>query len=176
MNWFLEWSFRLDNVFFNCVKCEQEPDTGLLLKRFPFSLLISRPFFKIANISPFSRNTDAPALELWWCLIWVSKPGWVILLACFVALNWRIFRTYCFKLSYIWKILDIPEWFIYWKIKNWILDPNFHVHTTSQFMNAVHCWFVKKSLCYFGPRFWPSYLGSKGCIHSRAGMAQMISA
>ena len=44
-------------------------------------------FFKIflEDISPFCGATDIPVLDLWWHLHWVSKPGWVHSLACFLA-------------------------------------------------------------------------------------------
>ena len=28
-------------------------------------------------ISPFCGATDTSLLDFWWCLLWVSKPGWI---------------------------------------------------------------------------------------------------
>ena len=37
------------------------------------------------DISPFSGATDTPVLDFWWRLLWVSKSGWILSLACFVT-------------------------------------------------------------------------------------------
>ena len=29
-------------------------------------------------MSPFCGATDTPVLDFWWCLLWVSKPEWVL--------------------------------------------------------------------------------------------------
>ena len=29
-------------------------------------------------MSPFCGATDTPILNFWWCLLWVSKPEWVL--------------------------------------------------------------------------------------------------
>ena len=29
-------------------------------------------------MSPFCRATDTPVSDFWWCLLWVSKPEWVL--------------------------------------------------------------------------------------------------
>ena len=45
-------------------------------------------FFKelfLADISPFCGATDTTVLNFWWCLPWVSRPGWTSLIACFVV-------------------------------------------------------------------------------------------
>ena len=36
-------------------------------------------------MSPFCGATDTPVLDFWWCLPWVSKPGWIPRLRGFVA-------------------------------------------------------------------------------------------
>ena len=33
----------------------------------------------LEDISPFCRATDAPVLDFWWRLLWVSKPEWAAL-------------------------------------------------------------------------------------------------
>ena len=33
----------------------------------------------------FLRVIDGPVLDFWWCLPWIWKPMWVLLLACFVT-------------------------------------------------------------------------------------------
>ena len=35
--------------------------------------------------SPFLGAIATPVLDFWWCLRWVLKPGWILLLACFIA-------------------------------------------------------------------------------------------
>ena len=36
-------------------------------------------FFKfLEDMSPFCGATDTPILDFWWCLLWVSKPEWVL--------------------------------------------------------------------------------------------------
>ena len=43
-------------------------------------------FFKfLEDISPFCGAADTPILDFWWCLPWVSKPGWILSLACFLT-------------------------------------------------------------------------------------------
>ena len=32
----------------------------------------------LEDMSPFCGATDTPILDLWWCLLWVSKPEWVL--------------------------------------------------------------------------------------------------
>ena len=34
-------------------------------------------FLIFEDISPFRGATDTPVLDFWWCLPWVSKPGWI---------------------------------------------------------------------------------------------------
>ena len=34
--------------------------------------------------SPFCEANDTPVLDYWWCLPRVSKPGWILLLVCFL--------------------------------------------------------------------------------------------
>ena len=36
-------------------------------------------FFKnfLEDVSPFCGATDTSVLDFWWCLPWVSKPGWI---------------------------------------------------------------------------------------------------
>ena len=35
-------------------------------------------FYKFfEDIIPFCGTTDIPVLDFWWCLPWVSKPGWI---------------------------------------------------------------------------------------------------
>ena len=29
-------------------------------------------------MSPFYGATDTPILDFWWCLLWVSKPEWIL--------------------------------------------------------------------------------------------------
>ena len=38
------------------------------------------------DMSPFCGATDAPVLDFWWRLPWVSKPGWIscVFLACVI--------------------------------------------------------------------------------------------
>ena len=56
---------------------------------FWFDVITEALFFlfpkKLEDISPFCGATDTPVLDFWWHPAWVSKPGWVPLLACFVA-------------------------------------------------------------------------------------------
>ena len=33
-------------------------------------------FFFLEDISPFCGAANTPILDFWWCLPWVSKPGW----------------------------------------------------------------------------------------------------
>ena len=37
------------------------------------------------DISSFYGTTDIPVLDVWDCLPWVLKPGWIHLLVCFIA-------------------------------------------------------------------------------------------
>ena len=30
-----------------------------------------------ADTSPFCGVTDTPVLGIWWCMLWISKPGWI---------------------------------------------------------------------------------------------------
>ena len=39
------------------------------------------------DISPFCEATDTPVLDFWWHLPWVSKPGLIPSLACFVTME-----------------------------------------------------------------------------------------
>ena len=38
----------------------------------------------LEDINPFRGATDIPVLDFWWCLPWVSKPGWIPFV-CFLA-------------------------------------------------------------------------------------------
>ena len=40
--------------------------------------------FNLGDISPFCWVIDTPVLDFWCCLPWVSMPGWIHLLACFI--------------------------------------------------------------------------------------------
>ena len=44
-------------------------------------LIIAGIFLNFLNffedMSPFCGATDTPVLDFWWCLPWVSKPGWI---------------------------------------------------------------------------------------------------
>ena len=31
----------------------------------------------LEDIRPFRGATDTPILDFWWCLLWVSRPGWI---------------------------------------------------------------------------------------------------
>ena len=39
------------------------------------------------DISPFCGDNDNPFWDFWWCLSGVSKPRWIPLLACLLALS-----------------------------------------------------------------------------------------
>ena len=43
---------------------------------YPFLCHILFLFKFLEDISPFCGATDTPVLDFWWCLPWVSKPGW----------------------------------------------------------------------------------------------------
>ena len=64
-------------------------DQGLRRKRLAKSLTSAlnegSQFFSkfLKDISPFCGATDAPVLDFWWCLPWISKPGWISSLAYF---------------------------------------------------------------------------------------------
>ena len=58
----------------------------------------------LEDISPFCRDTDTPVLNFWRGLLWVSKPEWISLLACFVTcMQWipqiHLWRHTCWRLG-----------------------------------------------------------------------------
>ena len=50
-------------------------------KSFGQSVINKKNNFNLEDTSPLCRATDTPVLDLWWCLLWVSKPEWAALFA-----------------------------------------------------------------------------------------------
>ena len=46
--------------------------------------------FCLEDINPFCAATDTPVLDFWWRLLWVSEPGWIPSLPCFIAYAQRL--------------------------------------------------------------------------------------
>ena len=80
------------------------------------------------DIGPFCGTTDTPVLDFWQQLPLVSKPGWILLLACFVACTvWNIFLRFTSGVtpaSLKWLTLSCSQysfanslkinWFCFW--------------------------------------------------------------
>ena len=59
---------------------------GVCLKLQEYTNYSKHRFFKIfGRHKSFCGATDTPVLDFWWHMPWVSKPGWIPLLACFIA-------------------------------------------------------------------------------------------
>ena len=55
----------------------------------------------------FSENAKTPILDNWWCLLWVSKPGWISLFAWFTTCTWWIPQIH------LWCDTCWSIWFMY---------------------------------------------------------------
>ena len=51
--------------------------------KYVFHVIHIQPFFRkfLEDISPFCGTTDTSVLDIWWRLLWVSKPVWAALFA-----------------------------------------------------------------------------------------------
>ena len=49
-------------------------------------------FLCLQHIGSFCGSTENALSDFWWCLPWVSKPGWIPSLACFMTRVDKLFR------------------------------------------------------------------------------------